>query len=198
MNNPEEYRYGKQIAKDKENKHGRVIKIDDKIHVISKENNKAILKFPKCDIETIAYIGKNGTTIKKQEGDLKTPIGEYELGIILGTHFHEKNINGLEYMQITKDMYWIDDSESRYYNQLVDISKVEKDWNSAEHLIDYPIQYEYLVEIKTNPNNIPGMGSAIFLHCTNNKPTAGCVAINKEDMKKIVRNISKQTKIEIC
>lgn len=101
-------------------------------------------------------------------------------------------------MQITKDMYWVDDSESRYYNQLVDISKVEKDWNSAEHLIDYPIQYEYLVEIKTNPKNIPGKGSAIFLHCTNNKPTAGCVAINKENMKKIIENISKQTKIKIC
>ena len=47
-------------------------------------------------------------------------------------------------------MYWIDDSKSKYYNKLVDITKTKKDWNSAEHLIDYPIEYEYLVEIKTN------------------------------------------------
>ena len=144
-----------------------------------------------------AYIGKNGTTKEKEEGDLKTPIGEFKLGIILGTHPVEEVNSNLNYRQITEDMYWIDDSKSKYYNQLVDISKVEKDWNSAEHLIDYPIQYEYLVEIKTNPNNVSGMGSAIFLHCSNNKATEGCVAINRNAMKKIIENIDKNTKIEI-
>lgn len=144
-----------------------------------------------------AYIGKNGTTKEKEEGDLKTPIGEFELGIILGIHPVEEVNSNLNYGQITEDMYWIDDSKSKFYNQLVNISKVEKDWNSAEHLIDYPIQYEYLVEIKTNPNNIPGKGSAIFLHCDNNKATAGCVATNNKIMKKIIENIDKDTRIEI-
>lgn len=117
---------------------------------------------------------------------------------MLGTHANEKNKNGLKYKQITKGMYWVDDPKSKYYNQLVNISEVKKDWYSAEHLIDYPIQYEYLIEIKTNPNNIPGKGSAIFLHCTNNCPTAGCVAIDRENMKKLISTINKQTKIEIC
>jgi len=94
-------------------------------------------------------------------------------------------------------MYWIDDPKSKYYNQLVDILEVQKDWESAEHLIDYPIQYEYLIEIKSNPKNIQGKGSAIFLHCTNNKPTAGCVAVNKDIMKKLIENINPNTKIEI-
>ncbi|MDE5831152.1 MAG: hypothetical protein K2H53_06060 [Clostridia bacterium] len=56
-------------------------------------------------------------------------------------------------------MYWVDDPKSKYYNQLVNIKNIEKDWDSAEHLIDYPVQYEYLIEIKTNPNCIPGKGS---------------------------------------
>lgn len=94
-------------------------------------------------------------------------------------------------------MYWVDDYKSKYYNQLVDIQKVEKDWSSAEHLIDYIEQYEYLIEIKTNPNNIPQEGSAIFLHCTTNNPTAGCISINSQIMKKIIDNISKDTKIII-
>lgn len=175
-----------------------MVKIDNKIYVLLKENNKAILKFPKYHIETGAYIGINGVTTRKVEGDGKTPIGEFEMGLILGTHFKETNINGLEYVQITDDMYWVDDSDSKYYNQLVYKSKVEKDWNSAEHLIDFPVQYEYLVEIKTNQNNVPKMGSAIFLHCTNNRPTAGCVAVDNRTMKKIIENIDKQTKIEIC
>ncbi len=94
-------------------------------------------------------------------------------------------------------MFWVDDSKSKFYNQLVDISKVNKDWNSAEYLIDYPIQYEYLIEIKANPRNIPEKGSAIFLHCTNNEKTAGCVAVDRQIMKKILENIDNKTKIEI-
>lgn len=171
--------------------------IDNNIYVFQKEQSKAILKFPKYNIETYAYIGKNGVTDAKKEGDGKTPLGEFELGIILGKHPNENNKNGLKYMQITKDMYWVDDSKSKYYNQLVDISKVKKDWNSAEHLIDYPVQYEYLIEIKTNPNNIPEKGSAIFLHCTSNKPTVGCIAVDTEIMKKIIENIDEKTKIII-
>ena len=171
--------------------------INNNIYVIVKENNKAILKFQKCDIETIAYIGKNGVTKHKQEGDGKTPLGEFELGVILGRNPKVINKNGIRYIQINKNMYWVDDANSKYYNKLVNILEVNKDWNSAEHLIDYPIQYEYLIEIKTNPNNISGKGSAIFLHCTNNLPTAGCIAIDKKSMKKIIENLEYNTKIEI-
>ena len=164
----------------------------------SEEKNKGILKFPKCKIETIAYVGKNGLTKEKKEGDGKTPIGEFKLGIILGKYPKEQVNTKLEYKQITENMYWVDDIESEYYNQLVDTSLViKKDWNTAEHLIDYPIQYEYLIEIKTNPSNIRGKGSAIFLHCTNNRATAGCIAIDKQIMKELIENIDKQTKIVI-
>ncbi len=172
--------------------------MDNKIHVFLKEKNKAILRFPKYDIETIAYIGKNGLTKDKREGDGKTPIGVFELGVILGTDQIVKNKNGLEYMCINEDMYWIDDPKSKYYNQLIIISKVQKDWNSAEHLIEYPIQYEYLIEIKANPNNIQGKGSAIFLHCVNQGVTEGCIAVNRKIMKELVENIDKETKIEIA
>lgn len=175
----------------------RVIKIDNKIYVCINDKTKGILRFPKCNIESTAYIGRNGTTKKKKEGDEKTPIGEFELGIILGNNPKGKNKNGLKYMQITSDMYWIDDPKSKYYNKLIDVSEVEKDWSSAEHLIDYWVEYEYLIEIKVNPDNIPGNGSAIFLHCANNKPTAGCVAVDKVVMKKLVENINEHTKIEI-
>ena len=163
-----------------------------------KEENKITLEYPKCNIKTKEYIGEKGFTKEKKEGDGKTPIGEYKLGIILGKYPKEKVKTKLKYMQITKDMYWVDDPKSIYYNQLVDISKIEqKDWNSAEHLIDYPIEYEYLIEIKVNPNNIPPKGSAIFLHCTNNKPTKGCIAIDRYILRKIVENVDENTKIQV-
>lgn len=169
--------------------------IDNEITVLI-SSDKAILKFPKCALEVSAFIGKNGLTSNKQEGDDCTPIGKFDLGLLLGTHDKIFNKN-YDYTKISSDMYWVDDSNSIYYNKLVDVTKVEKDWNSAEHLIDYPIQYEYLVEIKSNPTNIPNKGSAIFLHCSNNTATHGCIAINKKDMEKLVNNIDKNTKINI-
>lgn len=176
-----------------------MIKINNnnKILVFVTKDNKAILKFSKCNVEATAYIGRNGLTNEKIEGDGKTPVGEFELGIILGTHLDVYNKNGLNYTKITEDMYWIDDYKSKYYNKLVNVQKVKKDWNSAEHLIEYPIQYEYLIEIKTNPNNIPNKGSAIFLHCIKNETTAGCIAVDRETMKKLIENIDEYTKIEI-
>ena len=133
----------------------------------------------------------------KIEGDGKTPIGIFKVGMILSIHSNIENFCGLKHKKITNNMYWVDDSKSMYYNQLVDISETKKDWNSAEHLIEYPIEYEYLIEIKINPNNIPIKGSAIFLHCANNKATEGCIAIDRDTIKEIIKTIDINTLIEI-
>ena len=146
-------------------------------------------------LQTNAFIGRNGATCCKKEGDGKTPKGTFELGIMFGTH-NLLNLNR-EYIKINENLYWVDDVHSKYYNQLVDITKVNKNWNSAEHLIDYPLQYEYAIEIKSNPNNIPGKGSAIFLHCSVDKLTAGCVAIDRKNMLKILKKSDKNALISI-
>ena len=95
-------------------------------------------------------------------------------------------------------MYWVDDSNSKYYNKLVDTSKIQINNIQGEHLIEYPIQYEYAIEIKTNPSNVPNFGSAIFLHCCSNKKyTRGCIAINRKVMEEIMCLIDKNTKIVV-
>ena len=108
--------------------------------------------------EGFAYIGKNGITDNKKESDGKTPSGKFELGLAFGMHKKEeiKIPLNIKYIQITSDLYWIDDINSIYYNKLVDIKKVKREWNSAEHLIDYSKQYEYAIEIKSNKENISG------------------------------------------
>ena len=45
----------------------------NKIYVNVTEFNRGILKFPKCNIEVPVYIGRNGVTKAKREGDGKTP-----------------------------------------------------------------------------------------------------------------------------
>ena len=166
-------------------------------------NSKANLMLKvegKVELYTKAYIGRNGTTDNKVEGDGKTPIGTFNLGKIFGFSNKEKvkdEFNIDNYIQITPTMYWVDDLSSTFYNKLVDTKEIKKDWQSAEHLCDFPIEYEYGIEIKTNPNNIPNKGSAIFLHCSNNKPTAGCVAIPKDDIIKLLRFINNESTIKI-
>ena len=147
------------------------------------------------ELECIAYIGKNGITYNKKEGDKMTPAGTFRLGLAFGTC--EKIDNGsINYIKLNDNLYWVDDINSKNYNKLVDISKQEKDFKSAEHLIDYKV-YKYGIEIKSNPENIKGNGSAIFLHCSSQKATAGCVAIEEKYLKKILSIIDSDTLIKI-
>ena len=169
------------------------------IYVDVGENSLATLTFPKYNIKAKAYIGKNGASKTIKEGNKTTPIGTFDLGIAMGTH-SEKEMKPkikTDYIQINKYLYWVDDIKSKYYNQLVDIRNTGKQWDSAEHLIEYPLEYEYLVEIKVNPKNIPDKGSAIFLHCNYGKPTFGCVGVSKEIMEKLIQVIDKDTKMII-
>lgn len=148
---------------------------------------------------TEVLIGRNGVVAEKREGDGKTPLGEFEIGIAFGMH-DRKNIkldDSIEYVKINENLYWVDDVNSRYYNQLVDVKKVNADWKSAEHLIDYKVQYEFALEIKTNPKNIAGKGSAIFIHCSNGNQTAGCIALERDKTIELLSKIDKNTKIRI-
>ena len=43
----------------------------------------------------------------------------------------------------------------------------------------------------------PHLGSAVFLHCSRNQPTAGCIAIPNDDMVRVLRMIMLRMKISI-
>ena len=169
----------------------------DNIIRIIKDNENYYLNYK--ELNEICYIGKNGLTKNKIEGDFKTPIGLFDLGIVFGIRKKEELSlnNHIEYYQINKNLFWVDDPNSKYYNNLVDITKVEKDWISAENLLDNKKPYEYAIEIKSNPHNIPGKGSAIFIHCKTKNYTAGCISIEKEKMKDLLASIDENTKILI-
>ena len=170
----------------------------NKITVTYLKDSRAILEYilNNRKIKINALVGRSGVTFSKREGDGKTPLGRFFFGKILGTH-SKKGVCIDNYVEINKNLYWVDDINSKFYNRLVDITKINKDWKSAEHLIDYPKEYEYLIEIKVNPYNTPNKGSAIFLHCTNNKFTQGCISIDKKYLLDILKNINNKTIIEI-
>lgn len=63
--------------------------------------------------------------------------------------------------------------------------------DDSEHIVDYEYQYQYCLNISYNEEGKAGLGSAIFLHCLGPyKPyTGGCVALPKEEMIKVMKNV---------
>lgn len=143
------------------------------------------------------YVGKNGITDSKREGDGKTPTGVYTFG----TGFGVASNPGakIPYRVVTKNDYWVDDPSSKYYNQWVVSTQIkDKDWKSAEHLASYPKAYKYAAVINYNTQNIiPGKGSAIFLHVSTSGPTAGCVSVPESSMFSILKELNSNTRIVI-
>ncbi len=134
---------------------------------------------------TEANIGKNGIG-KTKEGDEKTPRGIYRFTFAFGIKEDPGTV--YEYTQVDNSYYWVDDTKSKYYNQFVTTDKVEMDWESAEHIVSAEKSYYYVLATNYNEDCIPGVGSAIFMHC---KPTggAGCIAVSEESMIAILQNI---------
>ena len=167
------------------------------------EHNGRLSMFEKRDnrwIRQFSYpcsVGAGGIADIKREGDNITPSGMFTLGTIFGCADNPGTENN--YLKVNDDMYWVDDFNSEHYNQLVDIGKGKVDFASAEHLSDYPIQYKYAVAVDYNIDGIPGKGSAIFLHCTDNleKGTSGCIAVDEDAMKKIIINLKNDAVIII-
>jgi len=141
-------------------------------------------------------IGKNGLTKFKKEGDFKTPKGTFKIEhLYFRKDRMKKPITKLKCIEIKKNMGWCDDLRSKRYNKLITINN---DF-SHEKLFRKDLKYDLLIPIKYNFNKIvPGKGSCIFLHLTQNfKPTAGCVALSKKDFLILLKLIKKNTKIKI-
>src|ERR1041384_7447773 len=127
----------------------------------------------------------------KVEGDNKVPAGIFRLGPAFGyaSRSGARWIK-LPYIPLTKNSEGIDDPRSRYYNKLVDRSKVAKiDWRSSEQMLRSDILYKWGVIVAHNPSATPGAGSCIFLHIWKNSSTAtaGCTAMPEQDLVELLR-----------
>ena len=141
-------------------------------------------------------LGKNGITSVKIEGDLKTPKGTYSIGPL---YYRKDNISRfytkLKKVPIKKNMYWCNDINSKYYNQLITCTKK----GTHEKMFRDDCKYDLVIVINYNTKKIiKNKGSAIFLHLTDNyKKTEGCIAVKKKDMLILLKLINQKTKIKI-
>ena len=92
-------------------------------------------------------------------------------------------------------MGWCNDPKNKLYNKEIKINKLIK----HEKLFRKDNKYDYFMVINYNQTKpVPFKGSAIFLHLTiTYKPTAGCIAIKKNDFLVLTKIIKKKIKINI-
>lgn len=142
-------------------------------------------------------IGKNGLTNNKMEGDLKTPMGKFKF---IKCYYRSDRIKKpqtrLPCKKITKDIGWCDDSNSKYYNKEVKVSKKF----SLEKLYRQDHVYDILIVLNYNSKPIiKGKGSAIFFHISkkNYTPTKGCVAVSRKLLLEILKKVKKNSIIKI-
>ena len=159
------------------------------IHV--KNKNTLIID----DFKFKCCVGKRGIKSNKKEGDYSTPKGFFSLRKL----YFRKDRIGIPNCKINKkiikrDMAWCDDPKDKKYNE--EIKTQNKRLKENLHRKDH--KYDYVISISHNERKIPGRGSAIFIHLTNNyTPTTGCIALKKKDFQILLKLIDKKTKIKI-
>ena len=142
-------------------------------------------------------IGKRGITVKKVEGDNRTPVGIFKFKAIFYRKDRIPKIKTkLLKIAIKKNMGWCDDPNSKFYNKLIMFPfnfTAEKLW-----IRDNTYDVILIINYNTKPI-IKKRGSAIFLHIAKKdyRPTKGCIAVSKKDMNLLIKKIDPKTKLEI-
>jgi L,D-peptidoglycan transpeptidase YkuD (ErfK/YbiS/YcfS/YnhG family) len=158
-------------------------------------NKSGYLKYR--DLKFKCALGKSGIGNKKIEGDNITPKGVFN---IIKIYYRKDRVKKLsskfKLIEITKNMGWCDDPKSRKYNKPIKLP------NKYSHEILYRKDNTYDLILVLNYNikpTIKNKGSAIFIHVAkkNYKKTAGCVALKKANLIKLINTLSKNVSIKI-
>lgn len=146
-------------------------------------------------LRTDGFVGSNGVG-EASEFTSATPQGTFPLYFAFG--INPDPGTKVPYLRVDEYDYWVGDSSSPLYNQYARADS-DTDWDKSksERIIDYPTAYGYCLFIGYNIEGVPGKGSCFFLHCSNGRPTAGCVSVPEPDMAFILRNIGEDCGIVI-
>ena len=149
------------------------------------------------DKEYKCALGKNGVTANKEEGDWATPLGSFPIRRLFyrPDRLAEPKTD-LVTVAIEPNYAWSDDPLMPEYNTLVRLpygGSHEKLWREDE-------VYDLVVELGYNDDPpIPGRGSAIFMHIARPgyTPTAGCIALAKEDLLELLMSVEKNGVVHV-
>jgi L,D-peptidoglycan transpeptidase YkuD (ErfK/YbiS/YcfS/YnhG family) len=142
-------------------------------------------------------LGRGGVRANKREGDGGTPRGV----------FHPRRLwwrsdrsprprTFMSVRPIAPDDAWCEDPQSRHYNQPIRLAR----GSAGDRLTRKDHLYDFIVEIDHNTRpRTAHRGSAVFLHLARDNfgPTAGCVAMRKPAMLRLLQRLGPRTRIII-
>ncbi len=136
---------------------------------------------------------------QKKEGDFCTPYGKFPLRVI---YYRADRITlpevNIPSFPISENDIWCDDPNDQHYNQFLRLT--ENYPSSHEKLWRNDNIYDIIITIGYNDQEyIPGRGSAIFIHASKPDlgPTAGCIALEVNELLSIVPSVDINSCIEI-
>jgi L,D-peptidoglycan transpeptidase YkuD (ErfK/YbiS/YcfS/YnhG family) len=142
-------------------------------------------------------LGRGGILANKREGDGGTPRGIFRpVRLWWRADRHPRPATALPARRITAIDAWCEDPADRRYNRPIRIPAGERGdrLQRQDHLYDFIIEMDH----NTRPR-VSGRGSAVFLHLARPgfAPTAGCVAMPKNQLRQLLRHLGLRTKINI-
>ena len=142
-------------------------------------------------------LGRSGIKADKREGDGGTPRGRFRL---LRLWWRPDRMprprTALPMRRIGRDDAWCEDASDHRYNQpfhLAPGAPGDRLWRE-DHLYDLIIELDH----NTRPR-AKNRGSAVFIHLarTGFQPTAGCIALRGDDLRRLLPRLRKNSWIEI-
>jgi L,D-peptidoglycan transpeptidase YkuD (ErfK/YbiS/YcfS/YnhG family) len=142
-------------------------------------------------------LGRSGIRANKREGDGATPRGRFRLVRLWWRADRlPRPRTALPARHITPNLAWCEDTADRRYNRPFLRSASEP----GDRLWRDDRLYDFIIEIDHNTRpRIAGRGSAVFVHVArpNRSPTAGCVALNAEVLRRLLARLGPDTRITI-
>jgi L,D-peptidoglycan transpeptidase YkuD (ErfK/YbiS/YcfS/YnhG family) len=138
-----------------------------------------------------ALLGLNGLSVHHREGDDTTPTGLFAFQSTMYGVLPNPGV-AYSYHRLVCGDWWDEQSSSPLYNHFVHVRCRTKPifGGDSEALWESVPSYDYFAVIAYNRHPIvPGKGSAIFLHVSSGRPTAGCVSIPLADLVRVLRGL---------
>jgi L,D-peptidoglycan transpeptidase YkuD (ErfK/YbiS/YcfS/YnhG family) len=159
------------------------------------EPTRGILTFD--GLATPVALGRGGLKANKREGDGGTPIGTFHpLRLWWRKDRHARPKTALPVRAIAADDGWCEDPADRRYNRRVRVAPE----SNADRLMRTDHLYDFIVEIDHNTRpRVSGRGSAVFLHLARPgfAPTAGCIAMSRGAMLRLLTRLTRTTRIVV-
>src|ERR687896_1544155 len=136
-----------------------------------------------------ARLGRNGLSANRREGDGTTPAGTFRIHATMYGNEANPGVR-FRYVRVRCGDWWDEDSRSPTYNtfQRVGCGRTPPFGVKSEGMWQSPGAYPYLAVVEFNMRPVvPGRGSGIFLHAQTGGPTAGCISLRRNDLRRVLR-----------